>query len=824
MLYISFTYTDIYYTLFKIYFLWLFTASPEYILQAALQDGSVPHHDDKFLIHGPGGVGKSSLVAMFLGKQRDLTRKSTPLATKPLHLTPIRDVSTSRFNSNWEEVDYERLSHMIAHACYKRYLLKGRVEKESGGNAEEYMEEEIEEGTGKDKVESMVKPTDEDSRSSTLPAVKLVQESGSLTQQQELHKPQQNEPELSLDDELEDEHEGLPHLTTILEDDKIQGVIDNFLQGLHNKIRHTEEGNEGILSHSIRILDSGGQPQFHELIRIFLSYISGFVSVFKLNEDLSEHGEVVFYDDGEPINNPYESYYFHEQVIRHNLQALQAEAVQRRMQAEAMQCEMPKIAFVGTFLDKAYKCKETPAMKDKRLCSIITDILPEELQKCVITHGTSLEHTAFQINARTPMKKDFEQVEKLKEALLKHSSKVQPGDLPLKWHGLEVAFHVLMEKLKRQVLRRNECEVIAYNLSFDLNSLNEALDYLHKLNIIAYYRGVLPNVIFGSSQVVLNMITELVRHSLKLKEESGLSGEERDFIHHGIISLQFLRSSAFKENYIPDLFQPEDLLEVLKSQLVISPVGETEFIMPCVLEVKNIDSIPEDSEHSSFILNFSKKNPMFGVYCCTVSSLISNAGWELLRKDGKVVQVARNIFTFQVPGKSPGKLIFRDPLSSYFEVILELPAIVTAKHCVTVYQKIRDEFLKAITKAMETLHYDVVLPEVSFLCPEKSIKCSVEPHPAIIDDSQKYLTCSLDPSVCSCLTNKQKMWLQKAAGKSPRHFNLLVYTLRRYVRINHTITLTGALASPTSCAGTCLLPTRTIFSFECCTELIDKPG
>ena len=54
-------------------------------------------------------------------------------------------------------MDYECLSHMIAHACYKRYLLKGRAEKESGGNARECMEDEIGEGTGKDEVESIVK-------------------------------------------------------------------------------------------------------------------------------------------------------------------------------------------------------------------------------------------------------------------------------------------------------------------------------------------------------------------------------------------------------------------------------------------------------------------------------------------------------------------------------------------------------------------------------------------------------------------------------------------------------------------------------------------
>ena len=44
------------------------------ILREAMKDGYIPHKDDLFLIHGPGGVGKSSLISMFLGKQRDLAR------------------------------------------------------------------------------------------------------------------------------------------------------------------------------------------------------------------------------------------------------------------------------------------------------------------------------------------------------------------------------------------------------------------------------------------------------------------------------------------------------------------------------------------------------------------------------------------------------------------------------------------------------------------------------------------------------------------------------------------------------------------------------
>ena len=86
-----------------------------------MKDGYIPHKDDLFLIHGPGGVGKSSLISMFLGKQRDLARVST---AESLHLCPVRDVSTSTFTDQWELVDIDRQASMVAHTS--RHLLTGK--------------------------------------------------------------------------------------------------------------------------------------------------------------------------------------------------------------------------------------------------------------------------------------------------------------------------------------------------------------------------------------------------------------------------------------------------------------------------------------------------------------------------------------------------------------------------------------------------------------------------------------------------------------------------------------------------------------------------
>ncbi|CAI8056257.1 hypothetical protein GBAR_LOCUS30656 [Geodia barretti] len=189
--------------------------------------------------------------------------------------------------------------------------------------------------------------------------------------------------------------------------------------------------------------------------------------------------------------------------------------------------------------------------------------------------------------------------------------------------------------------------------------------------------------------------------------------------------------------------------------------------MPCVLEVNDIlpsPPVPKGNVRSSFVLHFSKKSPMLGIYCCTISYLLTAAGWKLLTRDGEVVQVARNSITFELPQNLPGKLTFLDPLSSYLEVAVDLPAAVAAQHSAVLYKEIHGTFVEAMKSAMKTLHYEVRTPELSFLCPEQSSLCSAFPHLATLNTTHSFLTCSLSPDcVAHPLTPDQKMWLTTPA-------------------------------------------------------------
>ena len=735
-----------------------YSGSPPYHLREALQDGYIPHKDDLFLINGPGGVGKSSLITMFLGKQRHLARVSTAVAEESVHLCPVRDVSTSTFTDKWELVDIDRQARMVAHTSH--HLLTS----EGVRRVDDYEENPKQSAANEELVQD--KKAFLTSRHTTSPPP-LPPKKGELAKKaykffsglSKFIRRSQQLPEASDEADVLAE----PSLVTSLGDDpdNIEGLYANFREGLQEIMRDCSELHDLILYYSIRLLDSGGQPQFHEIASIVVPAVTGIVSVFKLSESLSVHGEVVFYKDGVQGNDPYKSYLTNEQVIRHDLLSIQSVASHSHTE------EIPSLAFVGTFLDQQHACpEETPDEKDERLQSMITEILPKGMQQRVISSSGSLHHVMFRVNARTPAESDFETVGKLKDALMSQS-RIKPRNLPLKWCGFEVALRKMMQELRRQILSLQECQFIGHKLGFDPPSLKACLNYLRELHIISFY-DVLPNVIFGSCQVILDKITELVTLSLELEKGNRTTfGIDRKFHQQGILSLDILRSEACSKHYGSKHFTEEDLLKVLKSLFIVTEVGPGEYLMPCVLEVSDIFPSPQSAVskvRSSFVLHFSKKSPMLGIYCCTISYLLTKAGWKLFSKGGEVVQVARNSIAFQLPQELPGKLTFLDPLSSYLEVLVEMPAVIAEEHSAALYREIHNTFLAGVEQAMQTLNYEVRTPELSFLCPEHSSLCSTSPHLAVVNLTHSFLTCSISPdSVAIPLTPDHKMWLASSA-------------------------------------------------------------
>ena len=168
-----------------------------------------------------------------------------------------------------------------------------------------------------------------------------------------------------------------------------------------------------------RLTDSGGQPQFMEILPIFLHHISLGIFVLKLNERLDAFPMIEFYNHaGNSVGTPYKSCYSQEQVIRHFMRALISQGGQRMG---------IKFLFIGTHRDRMEESKDESIQdKNEKLKEIIMSF---NMKSNVIYRGNN---PIFAINAKNPDEKDWKVMKQVRSELVK-SGDIPPTSIPIRY-------------------------------------------------------------------------------------------------------------------------------------------------------------------------------------------------------------------------------------------------------------------------------------------------------------------------------------------------------------------------------------------------------
>ena len=501
----------------------------------------------------------------------------------------------------------------------------------------------------------------------------------------------------------------------------------------------------------ITLIDTGGQPQFHEVLPIFMRGTSASMFTIKLSERLSDHPLIEYYNDnGNLVGTPYHSAYTNQQILSHCM---------RVIQAQSSQGLCPNTIFIGTHKDLENQSPESREEKNLKICEILLPAVREDAIFC----SEEFKELIFPLNVRNPGPQEKEFAAKLRRLIVERSH-VKPRQIPLRWNALELALQELMLELGRGVLTKAECFAVAQRYHFDEESFEEALEYLHSLNILFYYKDVLPEVMFCDPMVLLAKITELVEHCHRSPTDpSKLTptvGKLQKFHNQGIVTLELLSKKEFTSHYVPGVFGPEQLLKLFKKLLIVSQISEEEYIMPCLLPVADDLALLSPSGSVPSLLLYFPHSPLVGVFCALAAYLLSEAKWKLLfnPSDLSPVKVDRNTIEFQVPGGLPGKIILTDSFSTYFQVSLHLPRNAPAALCSKVCPQIRDTIMVGLRKASTTLNYNNSVPQDAFLCYEHS-DTTTPPHATVVDSSRTLMTCSRNPAeVCTMLTEQHMVW------------------------------------------------------------------
>ena len=261
----------------------------------------------------------------------------------------------------------------------------------------------------------------------------------------------------------------------------------------------------------LHMLDSGGQPQFHEVFPAFIRQTALVLLTLKLSETLDAHTEMEFCDkDGKTHKEDCAFLLSNEEILEH--QATTLKAVSSGPEGD----KRMKFAVIGTHKDKEEKmikegrCEETTTQKNQKLHHIF---LPMLMGMLILFQPP--DKIIFPVNVLNPSDDENCVLRVLRERIM-DADLFTTFKIPVGWFLLKQDILRFAADKGRKIVRVSECVLIAANLKINAEVLEAALLYYDSLNIFLYSPQVLPGLIFTDPQTPLSFAYEFVSFQFKL--------------------------------------------------------------------------------------------------------------------------------------------------------------------------------------------------------------------------------------------------------------------------------------------------------------------
>ena len=705
------------------------SSKSEQALNEAMKAGFVRVNTTNILFFGMAGTGKTSTKHLLLGLPPPVDRNSTPLAStaERICIRQIRDTTKIKMEAQedpsrtWKPVSSDDLQRIVA-----------------------------------DAIKSHVTSSDPNSKASAIPqevsiAMKQLEPSNEFDMPVDATPPTSRATKPSVAGE---------NLTS-----KQEGKKSKFLSTVSNVMANIQRFSdadrtavqEKFGSHWIYIIDSGGQPHFHNLLPLFMPKISVALYILRLSDCLDDHPLVEYYKDNKPVGKAFKSHLSVLDNFKYLVQSIQSHS------------ENCKLVCIGTHKDRQSECEETLSDKNKTLLNFAEK---DCIKKLTMFFNLGItKEIIFPVDCKHCDPDSKEVAKTIREYVHKLSQELNIEILvPFWWFILEIIVEKVSNDENRKVLSKNECVEIAKTLhNFHEDALCEALKFFHEHHIFHYYPAILPNVVFCDTQVLLDKVTELVEYAAYVRGSKtpihGL-GDWLKFTDEGIITIELLSDKNFEKHYIDGLFAPIDLIEIFKHLLIATPFRlfsrgqDKRFYMPSLLSL--LPKTQVNAKRADFlktglvplVLHFKTNWQCCGVFCCLQVYLIKECEWEIEMEDHPP---SRNFVQF-IHREEDCFVTLIDGFS-----FLEIHSSNNRKEMLSLIYENVHSGLRSAYKALKYTYED---PEVAFLCPHKlpsTTEASASPqvphHPARVLAKGTSMRCTQRNRMTYNLEDGHKDWL-----------------------------------------------------------------
>ena len=449
------------------------------------------------------------------------------------------------------------------------------------------------------------------------------------------------------------------------------------------------------------MIDSGGQPQFHEVLQAFVPNVTILLLAFKLTEKLSDAPLIQHQSDQGLLNTG----------------STNEEIILRFARMVYSSNNDVQVALLGTHYD-LYKGGVHESIKEKnsRLLNIFS-FCKDRLMYHDLSSGSLL----FPLNGLQAEEGKFDDpvVCKLRSAIGSRSNDVVEVNVPLRWHAFELALHCRhIETKGSQVLSMAQCETIAANLKFPQDDLPVALEFLSKYNLILYYPTILPKVVFTTPQVLLDKVTELTECVYKLaggETQRYTRGEYLTMRDKGVISFHILRD--FPKYYVSEdgLFTEKSLVKIFEHLYIVARLADGRFFMPALLPHFTPEELKQlhDPSKPPLLFHFGEVCAPAGLFCAVLVCLTSpNIGWKVWPDSAILEGVRSNAAFLKCPGL--GIAVALVDSFSQFEVHYRCSSGREKYLC-----KVNEVITEALKEVIHNREYKIALPTRTLFCRSK---------------------------------------------------------------------------------------------------------
>jgi len=683
---------------------------------------------DQTIMHcifvGPAGVGKSSLLKRLLRMKLDPKRTSTQAIEKSIRVEVIRNVS--RTAARMSGLDWKRIDDLKTQAS-------GLIGQLSLQNEEH----SIASGPNKHLSTKQEKAKQEEKSTVEEDSGKLVYEqTGNISEANALSE------------------------NTVLQSDESKTLTDLKFSETINFFRHAlkEKGvselKQHINSSTLYLTDSGGQPEFQELLPALVVGPCVFFVVFPLNKNLKKKYEVEYVkpDEQKCIKKYSSSLTVQEDILR----SLASIASTKYKDKDGNEVK-PRVMLVATFKDKV----PVEKVRQKRLKQLNDLIRDTDAYRQGMIIDASETQMVFTIN-NVSNKEAEQDSNEIRDAfqVIADGFKVRT---PSPW----LIFSILVQHVHANdsVISKQECFKVAKECGIRSDiEFEAALQFLHKqTGILHHYMEPreLSTIVIQNPQHLFSRVNQLVERTFTF--EGTRSSQCTEEFKRGIFKQTdyeaLTKGSTSKLN-------PSMLLKLLKHLNVIVPLDDgKKYFMPCAIAHledtgkcgTKLATIPP------LLITFKSGYCPMGLFGALVACIASKqVGKCTLNLDES--QIHRDQICFQM---GLHKLLLQiKPTYIYIQVIPKYDTLISTEIC-SMCNSVRDLIEKSITKACETLHYsDSARYCLSFVCQCAHGQVGKVHHAQLRNDpvQGRYFLCS-QSKVKAPVNPECHVWLPEVSGK-----------------------------------------------------------